>query len=110
MKPAQAIHLEFEKFDHCEIHQVKWQHLSGSLASQECPWCNSDIYSNEIIGIQSIFKLAIIASECKGVTGAGHLSYAGDFVSVSASVTAQMKRWVRRWEKILCKSLPKKKD
>ena len=109
MKPAQATHLELEEFSHCEFHQVKWQSLSGSLIAQECPWCNSDIYSNEIASIQSIFKLAIIASEFKGVTGAGRLNYVGDFVSVSAAVTAQMKQWVRRWDKILCKILPKKK-
>ena len=107
MKPVEApATVEDQETRYCDSHQTKWVPVAGSGAS--CPWCTRDLLVREVENIQNAFKLAILAHENRGITGAGRLSYSGDFVSVAPCVTAQMKRWVRRWEEILGRDRSKK--
>lgn len=107
MKPAEVpTEVVDEVLRHCDSHRAKWVPVSGS--DESCPWCARDLLAREVENIQDAFKMAILAHENRGVTGAGHLSYAGDFVFVAPCVTAQMKRWVRRWDEILWKDRARK--
>ena len=80
----------------CEQHSTTWE---GS--SEVCPACQRDLYREELESIQGAFKLAVLAHENKGVTGAGSFAYAGDFTFVSPAVTGQMRRWIERWNNVL---------
>lgn len=109
MKPVETTTIQVEQEQEqnsCDNHQIQWSSLSGKV--HECPFCTRDLYLGEVEKIQSAFKMAILAHENRGITGAGHLSYSGDFVSVAPCVTAQMKRWVRRWEELIGNNRHKK--
>lgn len=80
----------------CEAHSTSWEG-----PSEVCPACQRDLFRAELESIQDAFKLAVLAHENKGITGAGHFAYAGDFTSVSPAVTGQMKRWIARWNDVL---------
>lgn len=87
---------------YCERHEMSWIPADGlSEKGASCPWCQRDLYWDELEAIHDTFGAAVRSKESKG---GQHVSYHGDFASAPPSTVAQMKWWIRRWDEILGKN------
>lgn len=88
---------------YCETHEAHWIPWNGATEKgASCPWCQRDVFWDELEAIHDVFGAAVRSKEGKG---GQHVPYFGDFCSVPPSTVSQMKWWMNRWAEILGKNV-----
>lgn len=92
-----------DRIRYCEKHEAHWiPQCSASEKGSSCPWCQRDVFWDELEYIYDTFLSAVASRESKG---GQQVPYFGDFASIGPSTVGQMRRWCRRWAELLGKNI-----
>ena len=84
---------------YCESHEMHWVPGKGmSEKGASCPWCQRDVFWDELDAVADDFRAAVRSKTQKG---GQQVSYHGSFCGATPSVVRDMEWYLRRWDEVL---------